>query len=280
MSFAPFKIEAHTKVNLGLRILRKRQDGFHELDTIFQELGWGDILYFEAADVFSFSTTGLPFDDGGNNICLRAAELFRKASGNRIQVQILLEKHVPPGSGLGGGSADAAAVLKGLNQIYEQALSNGKLMDLALSLGADVPFFLKGGLQRGLGVGEKLQKMELDFDPVFLLVIPAIHVSTKQAFEALRIPLTAHRSPFTFGRLLNKATLVRFFENEFESVVFHMHPEIGALKNELLQRGAFYASLSGSGSTVYGIFDNPAQARTAQSFFINRYHTQITHAHS
>ena len=112
------------------------------------------------------------------------------------------------------------------------------------------------------------------------MLIPPIHVSTKQAFEALKIPLTAPKAPITFGRLLDKATLVRFFENEFESVVFHIHPEIGTLKNELLKQGAFFASLSGSGSTVYGIFDNLAQAQVAQSFFINRYHTQITHTHS
>jgi len=277
MSFRAFSIPAHTKVNLALRILGKRADGYHNLDTVFQELDWGDVLYFEPADQFSFEMTGLSFDDGGHNICLHAMELFEAASGQSIPIKITLDKKVPPGSGIGGGSADGAAVLMGLNQIAPAPLDQQALEDLALRLGADVPFFLKGGLQQGQGVGEKLTELELGFKGTFLLVIPPIHVSTKQAFEALKIPLTAHRPPFTFGRLLDKASLVRFFENEFESVIFHMHPEIGTLKNDLLNQGAFYASLSGSGSTVYGIFDSPEKAQAAQSFFINRYHTQITH---
>ena len=276
MTFIPFSIEAHTKVNLGLRITGKRPDGYHDLDTVFQELDWGDVVHFEPADKFCFSLTGLSFDDGGNNICLHAEKLFREATGIELPVKVSLEKKVPPGSGIGGGSADGAAVLKGLNKIAEYPLSTDRLLELALELGADVPFFIEGGLQRGQGVGEKLEKLESGFKGFMLLIIPPIHVSTKQAFEALKIPLTPPKPPFTFGRLLEKATLVRFFDNEFESVVFHIHPEIGALKSELLQQGAYFASLSGSGSTVYGIFDSLDQAKAAQSFFINRYHTQIT----
>ena len=275
-TFTPFSIPARTKVNLALRVLGKRPDGYHDLDTVFQELDWGDVLHFEAAPDFEFEMTGLAFDDGGNNICLLAAQLFAEASGAAPAVKITLHKQVPPGSGLGGGSADGAAVLKGLNQVCDHPLPRDLLQRLALKLGADVPFFLEGGLQHGLGVGERLAPLERGFAGTFLLIIPAVHVSTKQAFEALKIPLTAHRAPITFGRLLDKATLVRFFDNEFESVVFHMHPEIGILKKELLNQGAFFASLSGSGSTVYGIFDSPEQAQAAQSFFINRYHTQIT----
>ncbi|MBT7580030.1 MAG: 4-(cytidine 5'-diphospho)-2-C-methyl-D-erythritol kinase, partial [Candidatus Marinimicrobia bacterium] len=234
MTFAPFSIAAHTKINLALRVLQKRPDGYHDLDTVFQELDWGDVLHFEAADKFSFNMTGLSFEDGGNNICLHAERLFREATGKTLPVRVSLEKKVPPGSGIGGGSADGAAVLKGLNQIAGFPLSTNRLMELALALGADVPFFIEGGLQHGQGVGEKLEKLELGFEGVVLLVIPPIQVSTKQAFEALKIPLTPPKAPFTFGRLLEKATLVRFFENEFESVVFHIHPEIGTLKNELL----------------------------------------------
>ena len=275
-TFQPFSISAHTKVNLALRVLGKRENGYHDLDTVFQELDWGDSLHFEPAAAFSFHKTGMPFEDAGNNICTRAVDLFRKISAEEIRLKLTLEKRVPPGSGIGGGSADAAAVLKGLNQIASKPVSKTELKDMALQLGADVPFFLEGGLQHGQGVGEQLEVLENGLKGVFLLVIPPIHISTKLAFEALRNPLTAPKVPFTFGRLLEKASLVRFFENEFESVVFHMHPEIGTLKNELLDRGAFFASLSGSGSTVYGIFDSLEQAKAAQLFFINRYHTQIT----
>jgi len=275
--FEPFSIPAHTKVNLALRILRKREDGYHDLDTIFQEMDWGDMLHFQPEEQFEFEMTGLQFNDGGNNICLHAVGLFQEMVGEDIPVKITLVKKVPPGSGIGGGSADGAAVLKGLNRICDDRLSREELLQLALKLGADVPFFIDGGLQHGGGVGEKLTRKASSIEGVFLLVIPPIHVSTKQAFEALKIPLTPPKAPFTFGRLLDKASLVRFFDNEFESVVFHMHPEIGTLKDQLLEQGAFFASLSGSGSTVYGIFDDLAQAQVAETFFKNRYHTQITH---
>jgi len=276
MDFSPFSVAAHTKVNLDLHITGKRADGYHDLDTVFLELEWGDLLHFAPSEQYVFRQTGIRFNDGGNNICNHARELFVEALGEDLPVEIILEKKVPPGSGIGGGSADGAAVLKGLNRMVHEPLSQDRLFDLALQLGADVPFFLEGGLQHGGGIGERLQSLELGFEAVFLLVIPPIHISTKQAFEALKIPLTPPVPPFTFGRLLEKATLVRFFENEFESVVFHMHPEIGTLKSELLDQGAYFASLSGSGSTVYGIFDSLDQAKAAQLFFINRYHTQIT----
>jgi len=275
-SFNPFSLSAHTKLNLGLRILGKRPDGYHDLDTVFLELDWGDTLHFAPSDALQFTTTGLSIDADGQNICVSAYQHFSEVAGLELPVSIALEKIVPPGSGLGGGSADAAAVLKGLNRIVEKPLDQTQLEAIALELGADVPFFLKGGLQHGTGVGEKLQPVEVGFEGVFLLVIPPIHISTKQAFEALKIPLTAHRPPITFGRLLDRATLVRFFENEFESVVFHRHPEIGTIKQELLKQGAFFASLSGSGSTVYGIFDNQADATSACAFFENRYHTQLS----
>jgi 4-diphosphocytidyl-2-C-methyl-D-erythritol kinase len=279
LQFSLFSLEAHTKVNLGLRVLGRREDGFHELDTVFQELEWGDTLHFVPSESFNFEVKGIEINDNGQNICQKAHAEFQNAVGHSVPVKIILEKIVPPGTGLGGGSADAAAVLRGLNQIISEPLSQQTLESIALRLGADVPFFLRGGLQHGRGVGEQLLSKERGFEGVFLLVIPPIHISTKQAFEALKIPLTAHRDPITFGRLLDKASLVRFFENEFESVVFHMHPEIGTIKQELLQQGAYYASLSGSGSTVYGIFDSLEFAQAAESFFINRYHTQITYPH-
>jgi 4-diphosphocytidyl-2-C-methyl-D-erythritol kinase len=276
MSFTSFSIAAHTKVNLALKILGRRNDGYHELDTIFQELEWGDHLHFEPAEEFGFRTTGLEFDHGDENICLSAYRLYSKAIGKQLAVEITLEKHVPPGTGLGGGSADAAAVLKGLNRIAPIPLADLALHELATRLGADVPFFLRGGLQRGRGIGEELEPLEEHLGGVYLLVLPPLHVATKQAFSALKYRLTAPGSPITFRRPLQWADMVRFFENDFESVVFHMHPEIGSIKEVLLEEGAHFASLSGSGSTVYGIFETREAAQAAQTVFLNRYHTQIT----
>jgi len=271
----PFCIDAHTKVNLALRVLRRQENGYHDLDTVFQELQWGDQLSFNPAVQFGFRMRGLVID-GGENICLRAYREFRAAYKAELPVEVILEKVVPPGSGLGGGSADAAAILKGLNRIADQPLAAETLHEIATRLGADVPFFLHGGLQRGQGIGERLAPLEGRIEGHFLLVIPPIQVSTKQAFAALRIPLTAHKEPFTFGRSLTRADMVRFFDNDFESVIFHMHPEIGEIKSTLLHEGATFASLSGSGSTVYGIFETRSDAQRVRSRFPNRYHTQIT----
>ncbi len=269
-------IPAHTKVNLALKVIQRREDGYHELDTLFQELEWGDQLVFTPGEAFGFRSTGLLFDDGGENICLRAARLFRETAGEEPRVEITLHKSVPPGSGLGGGSADAAAVLKGLNHYARIPLADAVLHDLATQLGADVPFFLTGGLQQGRGVGELLEPIPERIEGVFLLVIPPVHVSTKQAFSALDFPLTAQGTPITFRRPIQRADMVRFFENDFESVVFHMHPEIGRMKQALLQEGAFFASLSGSGSTVYGLFETLAGAQSARRVFQDRTQTQIT----
>lgn len=276
MDWPAFQLEAHCKINLYLRVLGRREDGYHELDTLFQELSWGDRVLFQPSEKFEFVKTGLEYDSGRQDICISAYKTFCRKFGRELPVTISLKKHVPPGSGLGGGSADAAAVLKGLNEIADPGLPAEILDKLALELGADVPFFLRGGLQRGLGVGEEMTALEAEFEGFILLVIPPIHVSTKQAFEALKLPLTAQGSPITFGRLVDKTSMVRFFENDFESVVFHMHPEIGAIKHQLLEAGAYYASLSGSGSTVYGIFDTLDTALAAETRFVNRYHTQIT----
>ncbi len=267
LSFEPFSVEAHCKINLALRILSRRPDGYHNLDTVFQELAFGDTLYFEPAGQFQLEITGLMFDDGGDNIITRAFELFSTTTGKQPVCRIRLKKRVPPGTGLGGGSADGAAVLKALNQISGAGLTNKQLLRLAVRLGSDVPFFIKGRAQRGRGVGEKLESLGFDFNNPVLLVIPPVQVSTKQAFAGLKLKLTDQGAPFTFGRLLTKVDVKQLFENHFEPSVFHTYPQIGQIKQDLLDQGAWFASLSGSGSTVYGVFEDRKLAEAAQSFF-------------
>ncbi len=271
------KIDCHSKVNLGLRVLYQRSDGYHELETVFQELAWGDQLELVPAIEFSFTTSGIAVPSGSDNLCVKAYELFRKHRSETPPVQIHLHKVVPPGSGLGGGSADAAAVLKALNRLTNGPLSERELINLAAELGSDVPFFIRGGTQWAWGRGEKLMSIQLDFTGWFLLVIPPIHISTRWAYQALNSRLTGRRSPVTFRGLLKKADLVRFFENDFESVVIPAYPEIGAIKETLIEEGAFFAGLSGSGATMYGIFSERDQAETAARVFRkNSYHTELT----
>ncbi|MCF7902197.1 MAG: 4-(cytidine 5'-diphospho)-2-C-methyl-D-erythritol kinase [Candidatus Marinimicrobia bacterium] len=267
--FTPFSIEAHCKINLSLRILGKRADGYHELDTVFQELEFGDTLQVEPASSFSFSSIGLPVDvtHDDENIVSRAYHLFAETTGVTPGCKVTLEKRVPAGSGLGGGSADGAAMLKVMNQISGAGLSDRKLIEMAVQLGADVPFFIRGGIQHGSGVGEQLEPIKLEFHHPVLLVIPPVQVSTKQAFEGLKLKLTDQRAPVTFGRLLTKDDVKQLFENHFEPSVFHTYPQIGAIKRDLLAQGAWFASLSGSGSTVYGVFEDRKLAEAAQLYF-------------
>jgi 4-diphosphocytidyl-2-C-methyl-D-erythritol kinase len=268
--FAPFSIDTHTKVNIGLRILEKRLDGYHNLDTVFQELNFGDTLYFSPAEKFGFEIIGLAIDDQGDNICERAYYEFCEKTNLAPAVKIVLEKRVPTGSGLGGGSADAAGVLKGLNRLCDAPLSFEQLEEISGHLGADVAFFIRGETQRGQGIGERLSPMKLDFSAMALLVIPDLHISTKQAFEGLNLTLTPPREPFMFASLLKKADLTMFFDNVFETPVSHAYPQIGEIKQVLLERGAFFASLSGSGSTVYGLFDSGEEAFEASKYFASK----------
>lgn len=274
-TFQPFSIDAHCKINLSLQILGKRPDGYHELDTVFQELTFGDTLHVAPASSFSFHMTGLAVDAVGENIVTRAYLLFTKTTGLTPGCKVTLEKRVPAGTGLGGGSADGAAMLKILNRIGGTGLSDDELIDMAVQLGADVPFFIRGGVQRGRGVGERLEPVELDFSHPVLLVIPPIQVSTKQAFEGLKLKLTDQRVPVTFGRLLTKDDLKQLFENHFEPSVFHTYPQIGAIKGDLLKQGAWFASLSGSGSTVYGVFEDRKLAEAAQFYFQRQNNTAV-----
>ncbi|MCF7797805.1 MAG: 4-(cytidine 5'-diphospho)-2-C-methyl-D-erythritol kinase [Lentisphaeria bacterium] len=266
-SFQSFSIEAHCKINLALQILGRRPDGYHELDTVFQELAFGDTLHFEPQERFELEMTGVNFDDGGDNIIQRAHTLFSEKTEKEIGCRVTLEKRVPAGSGLGGGSADGAAMLKALNQISGLALPDEQLIDMAVQLGADVPFFIRGGVQHGRGVGERLEPLKLTFHHPVLLVIPPVQVSTKQAFEGLKLKLTDQQVPVTFGRLLTKDDVKQLFENHFEPSVFHTYPQIGAIKRDLQTQGAWFASLSGSGSTVYGVFEDRKLAEAAQFYF-------------
>ena len=276
LTFQPFSIDAHCKINLSLRILGQRPDGYHNLDTIFQELKFGDTLHFESHDTrFEFSMTGLAIDDGGNNIVIRAYDLFTQTTGRKVKCRVRLEKRVPPGTGLGGGSADGAAMLKALNQISGAGLADEQLIKLAAKLGADVPFFIRGGIQHGSGIGEVLEPVEMDFRDPVLLVIPPVQVSTKQAFEGLRLELTDQWAPVTFRRLLTKADVTQLFENHFEPSVFHTYPQISKIKADLFDRDAWFASLSGSGSTVYGVFEDRKLAEAAQSFFQRQGNTAV-----
>lgn len=248
------------KINLGLRILRKRRDGYHDLETIFYPLPVVDALeiteYKEPVYTASipFTTSGLNIHgEITNNLCIKAYKLLKKDFPELPHVQIHLHKTVPAGAGLGGGSADAAFTLKLLNEKFSLGLTTEQLIAYALHLGSDCPFFIINKPCYATGRGEFLEPVNLDLSAYKLVIIyPGIHINTGQAF--------LHINPALPERSVKEIILDPMetwkdqLRNDFENPIFKQHREIVDIKDQLYIAGAIYASMSGSGSTVYGIF--------------------------
>jgi len=267
---------ANAKVNLALRITGKRSDGYHTISTLFQEIDLKDRLKFQKADDFNFSCSNPDLPQNNDNLCVAAYHQFRNrlAYSPPEHFAIHLEKNVPIGAGLGGGSSDAATVINFLNSYWNDPLSQQQLLDLSKDLGADVPFFLKGGTQAGNGIGDKLTEIEIRADFKILCVIPDFSISTKWAYS--NFSLTNQKDRFNFERLIsNGKPKWQLFENQFEKIISQSYPEISKIKRDLLEQGAKYAGLSGSGSTVIGVFEEDFPMDSILSKF-NPYKTFIT----
>ncbi len=253
LSFPPCKI------NIGLQILRRRQDGFHDLELSFFPLpDFCDILEITPAEKDSFVCTGIDIPgDPDDNLVTRARNLLRQTVGDRYRpCRIHLHKCIPSGAGLGGGSSDAAYTLAGLNQVSGLGIPNAELASIAESLGSDCPFFLKSVPCIGKGKGERLEELHTGIGKTFeaVVVIPDFPISTAQAYRGC-LPDESHPALHTlFGKDYRnwKDTLT----NDFEKSLFPLHPVLADIKNELYAHGAFYASLSGSGSAVFGLFES------------------------
>ncbi|MBT6413643.1 MAG: 4-(cytidine 5'-diphospho)-2-C-methyl-D-erythritol kinase [Candidatus Marinimicrobia bacterium] len=213
-----------------------------------------------------------------SNLCVKAWRKMVDVFGiGGISIQ--LEKRIPAGGGLGGGSSNAATVLKGLRQLYELDLSDDELESLSVDLGADVPFFIRGGLQSGDGIGEVLKPLKPRIDGCFLCVVPDLYIDTKWAYGQVKNILDKPKDLVNFAGFIQKVNIpFELFENDFEAIVVPAYPEIGHIKNSLRAHGARFASLSGSGSTVYGIFDEEVDAKLAKSQIFSQYNTFITYS--
>ena len=197
-------------------------------------------------------------------------------------VDIVLTKNISRGSGLGSGSSNAAAVLKSISKIYDLNVPDKDLIEIGSKIGADVPFFIKGGTQIGEGIGEELISLKSAIKGLYLIITPDLTIDTNWAYSQYKNILDNGTTPTKFsdlfsGKVINLDTL-KFFENDFESVVFPTYPEIGAIKKELFALGAKFASLSGSGSTVFGIFDDNAKIKKAFSHFSPIHKAHIAHS--
>jgi 4-diphosphocytidyl-2-C-methyl-D-erythritol kinase len=251
----------NSKINLGLHILRKRPDGFHDLETIFYPISLQDALEIVSAPEGSgiiFSQSGLLIDTHTqDNICVKAWNLLKKDYPELPSVKMHLHKCIPTGAGLGGGSADGAFALMALNKKFHLEISPGKLLEYALQLGSDCPFFIKNEPVYATGRGEKMEPVHIDLGAFKIIVVnPGIHVSTATAFSHV-IP-RENRLPITDIVTIPVEQWRHHLHNDFQEPVSQIHHEIRSIIDRLYADGAVYASMTGSGSTVYGIFRKEA----------------------
>jgi len=271
-------LKSHAKVNIGLRVLDQREDGYHNIHTIFQELAFHDtVTISKTDDGYELSSNDENFPTDSSNTCSKAYVAVKVHYPDVAGIKIHVIKEIPQGSGLGGGSSNGATTLKGMNELYGLGLSNDELTELSLQVGADVPFFIHGGTQLGEGIGDQLTLLDIEFPQSILVIIPGMHISTKWAYSRLRKKLETEGKAPNFAGLIERSEIpYQFFENDFEKIVFSTYPEIGLIKSKLLGNNAIFASLSGSGSTVFGFFNDEADAISAELLFSKSFKTIIT----
>lgn len=278
-------VRAYAKINIGLLVNGVRSDGFHDIETIFHRIGLHDDLIFEPAEAglhFSCSDRSLP--TGRDNLCVRAAEIvldmIESSRGcDRPGVSIHLEKRIPAGAGLGGGSADAAAVLRHLPQFLGFPSREDRLRDAALELGSDVPYFLNDGSAYASGRGDILAYFDAVLPYAVVTVYPNEHISTAWAYGNIA-PSRSIESPSLkqlFPRfMLDAGQLRKQLVNDFEAVVFPHFPKVCEVKLRLYELGACFALMSGSGSSVFAFFLDENTASAAVSSFMENYPVFLT----
>ena len=249
------------KINLGLYITHRRDDGYHDLETVFYPVRVTDVLEIIPAPLSGMVVTGLPVAGAeADNLVLKAWQLLKELFPERVgALAVYLHKVIPMGAGLGGGSADGAFMLTLMNEFFNLQLDRSKLADLALKLGSDCPFFIYNTPQLARGRGEKMEPVAIDLSSYSLqLICPEVHVSTRQAFSAI-VPAAAVYDLSGLPQL-PLASWKDNICNDFEKTVFQLHPLLAEIKKQLYDQGAIYASLTGSGSALYGIFPKNEKA--------------------
>ncbi len=261
-------LDAPAKLNLHLSIVGRRSDGYHLLETVMVKLDLADRVSLVRREDRGIKLTvqGADLPTDRNNLIVRAAEEFYTAAGIEQGVEISLDKRIPVAAGLGGGSSDAAAALKGLNSLYNSPFDQNKLVDLGFRLGADIPFFLFSGSTAFVqGIGERISSaLKLPITH-FLLVNPGWPLSTAWVYKNYRLELTIKSKKLIPSSLYESSfTISRVLHNDLESVVLPRYPEIEKIKSLLMAEGAYGALMSGSGPTVFGVFNRKRDAKQAQ----------------
>jgi 4-diphosphocytidyl-2-C-methyl-D-erythritol kinase len=257
------------KVNLHLEVLFEREDGFHEIETIFQAIDLHDRIEFRLTKGPIHVSCGHPLvPEDRTNLCHRTAKLLKNRLGIEAGVEIGIDKKIPVTAGLGGGSSDAAATLLALRELWNLNLDDDELHEFGALLGADVPFFLRGGTQFGRGIGNELSPLPAVETGHFLVVSPPLEITAAWAYSQLRMGLTRESAKITLQHV--KPVLSRFPErqwpgfNRLGDVVFPAHPSVHRLYLDLLETGPALAMLSGSGPSVYAVYDTESEAMRAR----------------
>ena len=260
-------VRSYAKINLGLRILRKRPDGYHDLETVFHRIDvWDEIVLRPTEGTVRLETDRADLPADSSNLCLRAAELLKTKAPAGAGVSISLRKRIPIGAGLGGGSSDAASVLMALKRLWSVEISDDELRVLALRLGSDVPYFLVKGSAYATGRGERLEPIPLVLPYWIAVVVPPVHVSTAWAYQHVR-PSDRPGRPSLKDIVLRPNPELRDslaeLSNDFEPIVLASHPEVREAKRRLAESGAASVLMSGSGSAVFALFAEEDSARCA-----------------
>ena len=277
------RLEAFAKINWSLDIVGVREDGYHLMDMIMQPVSLADDIVLTPSDDFEITTDGYPRSRADRtNLAMRAALALNETTGFSGGAHIHVHKRIPMGAGLGGGSADAAAVLFGLNRIWDLGLTGEELEKIGLRLGADVPFLIRGGLARVRGIGELIEPRACRNNYWMLVFQPCRGLSTRDIFEAWNPDAVRHPDTESALKALESGNLMQLSENignVLEPVSASRCPEIGEAVRSLLAAGARIASMTGSGSAVFGVFQSGTDAEKAAAVLLKRWkHIHICHS--
>ncbi len=261
-------VKSPAKINIGLNIINKRDDGFHNLETIFYPINLFDEIRFSKSDKFTFNSNDENLNKEKTNLIIRAKELLENEFVTQLPVNIYLKKNIPIGAGLGGGSSNAASTLLSLTKLFNLELSKKNILDLAIQLGSDVPYFLNPVPSFAESRGEKLFPINFRIKKYLLIVNPGIHIATKWAFSLI----TPKQPDICLKSLIDKPNIkiedvMGIATNDFEEIVFKHFPEIKKIKEKMLYFGANYSMMTGTGSTVWAMFDDEEAAYQTELFF-------------
>jgi len=267
------EINSPAKINFGLNIVERRHDGYHNIETIFYPIKLCDKIVFHKSDSDLFTCNDKVLALEKDNLILKAKRLIEKHFNKKFNLDINLIKNIPTGAGMGGGSSDAASTLHAVNLLFDLDLSKNDLNNFAMQIGSDVSFFLDPRPSFATSRGEKLTVIDFSINFPILIVNPGIHISTKWAYSYIWAKVPANPLHDFVNYELDFDKLKQVVTNDFEYPVFKKFPEVKLIKEKMYDFGAVFSLMTGSGSTVFGIFEDEEKARTAMNFFSKNYFT-------